>query len=106
MTEKPLKIKGTINYELRITSEGYEIEVEPTIGDDLACTLIAKNIVERFQVDMRHAKTMKLSGADKKVVTDRLNKMNQTSYGLQIVAEQVIKYIVAAAKGKVDKKGK
>lgn len=102
MTEKPLKIKGTINYTLEITSEGYQIEVVPNTADDLACVLIAKDIVERFQVDMRHAKTLKtLSGDAKKVVADRLTKMNQTSYGLMSVAEQVIKYILSETKKKV-----
>ncbi len=93
--KKPIKIKGTINYTLEITSEGYQIEVEPNTADDLACVLIARNIAERFQVDMRHAKGMKLSGKDMKIVTGRLNKMINTTMGLSLMSEQILKFVMS-----------
>ncbi len=91
--KEPLKIKGSIEYELEVTEEGYSIKVEPKAVDDLMCVLVARNIVERFQVDMRHAKSMKLSGKDKKFISERLGEMIETSYGLKIVSEQILRHL-------------
>lgn len=93
---KPVKVKKTIEYEIEITAEGYSINVEPSVSDDLACILISKNIVERLQFDLKERK--KLPGGNNKELSQILQKMNQTSYGLQIVAEKVIGYVIASVR--------
>lgn len=101
---KPIKIKKSFDYEIEITEEGYSINVEPGVSDDLACLLISKNIVERFQFDLKEAKKMKMPGSDTKFIAERLNKMNQTAYGLQVVAEQVIRYVMISVKKEAEAK--
>jgi hypothetical protein len=101
---KPIKIKKSFEYEIEITDEGYSINVEPGVSDDLACLLISKNIIERFQVDLKEAKKMKMPGSDPKFIAERLTKMVQTAYGLQVVAEQVIRYVMVSVKKEAEAK--
>ena len=99
---KPIKIKKSFEYEIEITEEGYSINVEPGVSDDLACLLISKNIVERFQFDLKERK--KLPGGDNKDLSQKLQKMNQTSFGLQLVAEHVIKYVMVSVRKEAEAK--
>lgn len=94
---EPLTIKGTIEYEIRITGEGYEIEVPRSIQNDLMCVLVTKDIVERRQVDLKIT-LESIKGADnKKFLKERQSKLVHTAYGVNIVATDIIMTILNKA---------
>lgn len=91
---KPQTFEKTLSYSITISKEGYEINVEPSVLDDLASCLIARNIAERFLIDAKNLKGMKIKGVNMKSVNDRVNLLLKTSHGLQVLSEDILKHLL------------
>lgn len=93
---EPLVIDGTINYQIRITDEGYEIECPRAIENDLAVALLTRDIVEKRLVDIKITIDA-VKGADKKFLKERQAKLVHTSYGLNVLSSDIIMTILKKA---------
>lgn len=94
---EPLEITGTIEYKIVITDEGYTIESPRNIQNDLAASLIAKDIVERRQVDIKITLENAKGAADKKFLKERKDKLIHTSYGINTIATDILMTLINKA---------
>ncbi len=89
-----LVIKGSINYELTISKEGYELETLNTIDNDVAAMLHSRGIVEMIKKDSEMTKksTMYklLNTEQKKNFNDRYNKLIHASYILEKLSGELL----------------
>lgn len=93
---EPLTIDGTINFQIRITEEGYEIECPRSIENDLAMCLVVKDIVEKRIVDCKLT-LERVKGADKKFIKERQSKLVHTSFGLGTLSNDILMTLLTKA---------
>lgn len=92
----PFTIEGTINYKIIIDDEGYYIESERSIQNDLACIMLSKDIAEKFITDYKIRKNL-VKGKDKENVLVRHRKLVEASSGITIMSTDILLTILAKA---------
>lgn len=79
-------IKGTINYEIKVTDDMVDIDYDSTIDNDLAAMLISQYVMENVCVGLRESKKQS-KGKVQKAVAEKLNHAISGRYGLGTVID-------------------
>lgn len=92
---QPLVIEGTIKYKITIEEEGYYVESERSIQNDLAAIMLSKDIAEKVITDYKLRKSMPGDTKSKQMVTKRINKLIECSAGITIISTDILLTILA-----------
>jgi hypothetical protein len=92
---EPLVIEGSIKYKITVDDEGYFIESERSIQNDLACIMLSKDITEKIITDYKLRKSMNGDTKMKQMVTKRMNKLIEASAGITIMSTDILLTILS-----------
>lgn len=89
-------IKGSIDYEIEISDEGYQIKFDRRDNNELAALMIARENVKFSKAHLK--KNIPKQGSLKQMVNDRINKAGSGEYFLSLMIEATLVHAIAQSK--------
>jgi hypothetical protein len=84
MKKEPLKIKGTIEYEITVGDSHLDVKHNSTVDNDLAVLAISQYLCEIAAVGLRDNK-QQVTGKQKQVISENLDRILKCRNGLSIM---------------------
>lgn len=100
-TPNELVIEGSIDYKLKISKEGYELETSNTINNDVAAMLHSRGVVEMIKKDSEMTKKSPMfkmfDTKQKKMFNDRYDKLIHAAYILEKLSGELLQKAMIAS---------